>query len=201
MSQTSAAPIRLWRLGPWSRNPLMRGCDRLQSVMVILGVLFVLMMVPLAAAYGTATYSRLDQQTQAELASRHAVPATLVEDSHNGNASEPLPASPQYQDHAKVQWSVDGVTHTADVPTAAGTKSGQTVTVWLDPSGSVVAAPETGSQIAATAVSVACGIWVTAAGGYSLLFLIVHLMAARHHQAQLTREWNELDRPPGWHVS
>ncbi|TQC42445.1 hypothetical protein EEB14_48840 [Rhodococcus sp. WS4] len=179
----------------------MRGYDRLQSVLVILGVLFVLAMVPLAAAYGTATYSRLDQQTQSELATRQPAPATLVEDSRNGTAGEPLPASPQYQSHARVQWSVNGATHTADVPTAAGAKAGQTITVWLDPSGGIVAAPDTGSQNAATAVSVACGIWVTAAGGYCLFFLVVHVMAFRHHQAQLTREWNELDRPPGWHVS
>ena len=87
MSETCAAPIRLWRLGPWSRNPLMRGCDRLRSAMVLIGVFFVLLMVPLAAAVGTETYSRLDQQTQAELATHHPTPAKLVEDSQIGRAS------------------------------------------------------------------------------------------------------------------
>ncbi|AHK27514.1 hypothetical protein AZG88_19840 [Rhodococcus sp. LB1] len=179
----------------------MRGCDRLRSAMVLIGVFFVLLMVPLAAAVGTETYSRLDQQTQAELATHHPTPAKLVEDSRTGTTGEPLPAAPQYQAHARVQWSANGQTHTADVPTESGAKAGQTVTVWLDPNGGLVAAPETGSQNAATAVSVACGIWVTAAGGYCLLFLVVHWVASRRQQAQLTREWNELDRPPGWHVS
>jgi hypothetical protein len=100
-----------------------------------------------------------------------------------------------------VQWSANGQTHTADVPTESAAKAGQTVTVWLDQNGDLVPAPETGSQNAATAVSVACGIWVTATGGYCLLFLVVHWVASRRQQAQLTREWNELDRPPGWHVS
>ncbi|MFE5704614.1 hypothetical protein [Rhodococcus koreensis] len=201
MSETCAAPIRLWRLGPWSRNPLMRGCDRLRSALVLVGVVFVLLMIPLAAAVGTETYSRLDNQTQAALATQHSTPATLVEDSRSGSAGEALSAAPQYQAHARVQWSVNGQTHTADVPTAAGAKAGQTVTVWLGPNGDLVAAPETGSQNAATAVSVACGIWVASTGGYCLLFLIVHLVASRRQQARLTREWNELDRPPGWHVS
>ncbi|BAH55851.1 hypothetical membrane protein (plasmid) [Rhodococcus opacus B4] len=58
-------PMRWWRLGPWSRNRLMRRGDRLEAVIMLLAAVLMVMLVPFAAAYGTATHTRLEQQAQA----------------------------------------------------------------------------------------------------------------------------------------
>lgn len=53
-------PIRWWRLGLWSRNRLMRRSDRYEAVIVLLTVMLVLLLIPFAGTFGTATHTRLD---------------------------------------------------------------------------------------------------------------------------------------------
>ncbi|WP_455566898.1 hypothetical protein [Rhodococcus koreensis] len=85
-----AAPIRWWRLRPWSRNHLMRPSDRYEATLMLLTSVLVLLLIPVAAAFGTATHTRLEHQTHTLRAAVHQVPAVLLEDTYVA------PDSPDY---------------------------------------------------------------------------------------------------------
>jgi hypothetical protein len=51
-------PTRWWRLRPWNRNHLMRRTDRYEGLLVLAAATLVLLLIPIAAAVGTATHTR-----------------------------------------------------------------------------------------------------------------------------------------------
>ncbi len=78
-------PVRWWRLGPWSRNHLMRPSDRYEATIILIILLtaaVVLLLIPVAAAFGTSTQTRLEQQTHTLRAGVRPVPAVLLEDTY-----------------------------------------------------------------------------------------------------------------------
>ena len=200
MTGLPTTPVRLWRRGPWSRNPLTRPGDRLESVLVLAVTVWVLILVPFAAAFGTATHTRLDAQTSADRATLQQVPAVLAEDALPGKGDVPA-RWPQDSAHARAQWSVQGVPHTGDVTAPAGSRAGETVSVWIDAQGDLVAAPATGTDNAVTAGGAAVTVWVAGAMGGVVLLLGVYAATTRYNMAQWDAEWNEIDNPPGRQVS
>ncbi|MFD7006191.1 hypothetical protein [Rhodococcus jostii] len=194
--------LRWWRLAPWSRNPLMRGTDRVDSVVAAVLIAFVLIVVPFAAAFGTVTYTGLAERSHAELQTRHAQSAVLVEDPRPVVVADAHSRSPDTQDRATAQWTApDGTLRSTDVQTAPGTHRGDTVTVWVDTNGNIVAEPRSGMQNAAIAVSAALSVWAGAAVGALLLYSGVRWISGRSRMRQWDREWNDLGRTPGWPVS
>ncbi|WP_009472548.1 hypothetical protein [Rhodococcus sp. JVH1] len=194
--------LRWWRLAPWSRNPLMRGTDRVDSVVAAVLITVVLIVVPFAAAFGTVTYTGLAERSHAELQTRHAQSAVLVEDPRPVVVADAHSRSPDTQDRATAQWTApDGTLRSTDVETAPGTHRGDTVTVWVDTNGNVVAEPRSGMQNAAIAVSAALSVWAGAAVGALLLYSGVRWISGRSRMRQWDREWNDLGRTPGWPVS
>jgi hypothetical protein len=178
----------------------MRPYDRLDSVLVLVVALLVLIMVPFAAAYGTATNTRLAAQARTERATEYQVAAVLLENSRPVSADMPT-RSPLHRDHARAQWLLQGIAHTGDAPTTSYAKSGETISVWIDSNGDLVAAPTTGTENAATAVSAAFVTWTIGASCSVLILCGVRQATSRHRMSQWAREWNELDKPPGWQVS
>lgn len=200
MTGAPTTSVRLWRLGPWSRNPLVRPCDRFESVLVLFVVVVVLLMVPFAAAYGTATFTRLDAQARADRAASQQIPAVLMEDSLPGAAAV---ANQSHHTifHAQAQWSVQNMAHTGDVPAPTGARAGETVSVWIDENGELVSAPASSTEIAATAVSTAIVAWVVGAIGGGVALCGAHVAITRHRLAHWDAEGNELGKPPGWAMS
>lgn len=198
-----STPVRLWRVGPWSRNLLMRPCDRLESVVVLVVVLVVLILVPFAAACGTATYTRLDAQARAERAAEHQVAAVLVEDSRPVSGEHRPVWSAEDRGHARAQWTLAGRSHSGDVQSAAGARAGHAVSVWINSTGDLAPAPApaTGTENAATAVSAAVVLWSAGASGAAVLLRGVRWATSRHRMSRWAAEWNELGKPTGWHVS
>ena len=133
-----AAPVRWWRLRPWSRNHLMRRSDRFEATLVMLTAVLVLLLIPVAAAFGTATHTRLEQQAQALRAGVHHVPAVLLEDTYLA------PGSPEYtirpvgsRNTARARWTTPGGDHVAAVSTDTPAQAGQTVTISVDADGNL----------------------------------------------------------------
>jgi hypothetical protein len=84
----------------------MRRSDRYETIIVLLAAAVVLLLIPVSAAFGTATHTRLEQQTQALRAGVHHVPAVLLEDTYLA------PDSPEYairpvgaQNTARALWA------------------------------------------------------------------------------------------------
>jgi hypothetical protein len=197
MAGEQAAPMRWWRLAPWSRNRLMRSSDRLESAAVLLVVMLVLLLIPVAAAVGTAVYTRLGEQSRTDRETRHQVPAVLLEDSW----VEPAETNPSQDSFlAPAEWIVDGTSHTGEVPADAGAKSGQTVAVWTDPSGTLVDVPKTGAENAFTAVGVALGVWTSSAVICFGILFGIFWAAGKYQMSQWSREWRDLGTAPGWPV-
>jgi hypothetical protein len=194
--------LRWWRLAPWSRNPLMRATDRCDSVVAAVLITVVLIVVPFAAAFGTVTYAGLAERSHTELQTRHAQSAVLVDDPRQVVVADARSRSPETQDRGTAQWKApDDTLRSTAVETRPGTHRGDTVTVWVDTNGNVVAEPRSGVQNAAIAVSAALSVWAGAAVGALLLYSGVRWISGRSRMRQWDREWNDLGRTPGWPVS
>jgi len=190
-------PIRWWRLGPWSRNRLMRRGDRYEAVLVLLAAMLILLLVPCAAAYGTATHTRLEQQTQALRSGVHQVPAVLLEDTHPAPDTPDDALRPSHnQDSARVRWSTPNGDHTAVVPTDAHATAGQTITVSVGADGNLTGPIRSNREDTAVAVTAACGVWALGSGGIVLVPALVHAVLARTRMRQWAYEWTRFDAPP-----
>uniref|UniRef100_UPI003F656BC7 hypothetical protein n=1 Tax=Rhodococcus opacus TaxID=37919 RepID=UPI003F656BC7 len=94
-------------------------------------VVVVLLMVPFAAAYGTATFTRLDAQARADRAASQQIPAVLMEDSLPGVAAV-ANRSHHTGSHAQAQWGTEHGAHRRCPGSdgGAGRGDGQRVDRW-----------------------------------------------------------------------
>ncbi|WP_016881460.1 MULTISPECIES: hypothetical protein [unclassified Rhodococcus (in: high G+C Gram-positive bacteria)] len=191
--------VRIWRLGPWSGNRLMRGSDRLESSVLLLVIALVLILVPFAAAFGTATHTRLNDQSRADRETRHQITAVLLEDA-TVNLADTTPAT-STTGQAPAQWTADGTTHTRQVQTEPEAKAGQTISIWIDPARHVVDAPKTGTENASEAVAAALAVWTMGASFCLMVWMGIRWAAARYRMSQWEQEWRNIGKAPGWPVS
>jgi hypothetical protein len=201
MDSDQPLTLRWWRLAPWSRNSLMCASVRIESLVALMTTLFVLLLVPCAAAFGTVTYTDLSEQSQTDRVNRHVAAAVLVEDP-KPRMDDEYSRSPQVHDYASARWlSSDGSSRAGNVEAPPRAMAGDTVEVWIDANGDIVDAPKTGTENAALAVSAAiCG-WAIGATTAILLLLITRCVGARNRMRQWDREWDTVDRTSGWTIS
>ncbi len=199
MTDINFAAARWWRLRPWSSNPLLRGSDRLETLSILVIAVLLALLIPVAGAVGTNTYARLSGTTGAR-ERNHEVSAVLTDDAPQPLVS-PAGSSSYLVAHAHARWSMNGVAHTGLVTVDAGAKAGQTVPIWIDPSGANVGAPRSGADNAVAAVGVAVGVWALGSVGCVLVILALHWQADRHRLRQWQREWDRRDRRTGWSLS
>jgi hypothetical protein len=192
-----AAPVRWWRLRPWSRNHLMRRSDRFEATLVMLTAVLVLLLIPVAAAFGTATHTRVEQQAQALRAGVHHVPAVLLEDTYLA------PGSPEYtirpvgsRNTARARWTTPGGDHVAAVSTDTPAQAGQTVTISVDADGNLTGPIPDSRENTVLAVTAACGVWALTAGAVLLLTALAHRLFTRNRLRRWAHEWRQFDTPP-----
>src|SRR6516164_807232 len=128
--------------GLWlDRNPLRRRSDRAETAM--LGVLLTVFLAgaPVAAhAAGSWTYATSAREAQAQQATSHQVPATLLQAGQSAGG---------YGAEANARWRAPGghvVTGQVFVPNTAA--AGSTVMVWIDQAGQLTDSPLNASQVA-----------------------------------------------------
>ncbi|EID81759.1 hypothetical protein W59_01274 [Rhodococcus opacus RKJ300 = JCM 13270] len=190
------APIRWWRLRPWSRNQLMRASDRFEAMIVLLTAAVVLLLIPVAAAFGTATHTRLEHQTEALRAGMHQVPAVLLEDTYLA------PETPEYairpvgtQNTARARWATPHGERTGAVPTDTPAKAGQTVTISVDADGNLTGPIPDSRENDVVAVTAACGVWALTAGTVLLIAALAHRLFHRNRLRRWAHEWKQFDTP------
>ncbi|PBC40086.1 hypothetical protein CJ179_33935 [Rhodococcus sp. ACS1] len=199
MIEEQTLVVRMWRLRPWSGNRLMRGSDRLESMLVLFVVALILILVPLAAAFGTATNTRLNDQSRADRETRHQIAAVLLADA-TVNLADTTPATGA-TGQAPAQWAANGTTHTGVVQTGPETKAGQTISIWIDPDGNLADAPKTGTENGLEAVGAALALWTISATACLAVLMGIRWAEARYRLSQWDREWRNLGKAPGWPVS
>src|ERR1700742_406294 len=102
---------RWWVLRAAGRNPLVRGSDRLELLIVTLGILVVVVAAACAGALGTAVHDARSRVYIAQAQTRHTVIAEAIDDStvvlgvHDDNMTTTV----------KARWQVNGIEHTDSV--------------------------------------------------------------------------------------
>jgi hypothetical protein len=143
----STWPGRLLRGLRLDRNPLRRGSDRAETV--VLGVLLAafLASAPFAAhAAGSWTYAASAREAQVQRASVHQVPATLLQ------AATPWALS-EGGAEAQARWKApNGQVRTGQVFLASIAPAGSTVTVWVNQAGQLTGSPLQHNQVTGRAV-------------------------------------------------
>jgi len=171
--------LRGWRL---DRNPLRRGSDRAETI--VLGALLAVFLaaVPFAAhAAGSWGYASAARTAQAQRTSLHPVTATLSQAqpvfSNYGPASD-------YVVQAR-WWAPDGRVRTGELSVTADVAAGHTMRIWIDRSGRLTGPPLSRDQLTGRA---------ELAAGAAIGCLATVLITA----AWLTRRALDRRRLTGW---
>ena len=104
-------------------------------------------------------------------------------------ATRGQPVRAGYLAQVPVRWSAAGTSHTGQVTTAAGVRTGATLSVWTGPSGQLTNPPLAGPQIAHQAFFAG----LLAVLGFSLLLgvtaLVIRRILQRRRMAAWDAEW------------
>jgi hypothetical protein len=147
---------RWWVLRACRRNPLVRGTDRLELLIIALGILVALVAAACAGALGTAVHDARSRVYIAAAQTRHTVTARATDDStivlrvHDNMATS-----------VNARWQVNGIEHTCSLNWDHAVKTGDPLTIWVDRGGNRVDAPAPTWQAGADAVGLAYVAWQT----------------------------------------
>jgi hypothetical protein len=146
-----------WRmLRACGRNPLVRGIDRVELLIVALGTLVALVSVAYAGALGTAVHDARSRVYIAQAQTRHTLTATATKDSAVVPRADDSTAT-----RVTARWQVDGTEHVGTFNWDHAVKFGDPLTIWVDRNGDRVDPPTPTSQAAEDAVGVAFVAWQT----------------------------------------
>jgi hypothetical protein len=182
-----------WR---WQRNPLRRHSDVVEAWAVLVVAVLLFVVAPLVGvAAGLRAHSQAGALAAAARASRHEVRAQVIGDPPRRVSA--VEGDRQNPYRAQVRWTEPGkVTRTAWTRVPAGTRTGDTVSVWFDAQGRPVAPPPDDTAVWQHSVTIG----VCAAGGTAAVVLFGHALerriALRHRMAEWEREWAETG--PRW---
>jgi hypothetical protein len=147
-----------WVLRAWSRNPLVRAIDRLELLIIALGILVSLVAAACAGALGTAVHDARTAVYIAQAQTRHTVTAKAIADS-----SIVLSVYDNMATTVNARWQVNGIEHTGSINWPNAVETGDPLTIWVDRDGNRVDAPAPTSQASADAIGVAYVAWQTVA--------------------------------------
>src|ERR1700741_1319540 len=114
-----------WVLRACGRNPLVRGIDRLELLIIVLGILVVLVATALAGALGTAVHDARSRVYIAQAQARHAVTARAMDDS-----TVVLSVDDNAATRVTARWQVNGSEHTSVLNWDHAVKSGDPLMIW-----------------------------------------------------------------------
>jgi len=180
---------RLARCARWlglDRNPLRRRTDRIEAGIRLGTVVLVLVALPLlliAVAHLSTRTSQ--QQARAQQTADRQVTAVLLQGAPAA-ATAHDPYSAVQMTAVAARWQPPGQQpRLGEVLAPAGAPAGSTETIWIDPSGGVTSAPDTGLVDAAVAVAL-----VNTCLGVSLVLLLANLLARGALHRRRMSDWD-----------
>ncbi len=147
-----------WVLRACRRNPLVRASDRLELLIIALGIVVAVVAAACAGALGTAVHDAHSRVYIAQAQTRHTVTARATDDS-----TIVLGVDDNTATRVNAQWQVNGTEHTGSLNWDGAVKTGDPLTIWVDRDGDRVDAPAPTSQAGVDAVGVAYAAWLTVA--------------------------------------
>ncbi|TPG34952.1 Rv1733c family protein [Mycolicibacterium hodleri] len=187
-----AARVR-WNVRALGFNPLVRASDRLEAL-AVLGVLVVaLFTVPVAARAEAQVYEAGVRTADEQAHSRHSIEAVAVD----GSAT--LPADFEGSYYVRAQWREGTRLRTEQVVDPATIRAGDPLTIWLDDTGTVVAAPLTPQDAKLSALGAAGTVWVAIVACTALLAFLIRKRLDRTREHGWDRELRLLaHNDDGW---
>ncbi|MGW4593266.1 Rv1733c family protein [Amycolatopsis thermoflava] len=185
-----ARTSRLLRPG---RNPLARGCDRIEAILVRFAILVCVVAIPVAASIGSEVYANGRATAAVQAAERHPATATTLAEAPAAPVADGAVAQSGYADVPVQWWWPDNTERTASLPVASETPAGATVPVWLDEDGNLTTAPMTTADIAGTAATAAFAFWLGCLVVSLCLVQAVRLLLARRRSVWWAREWERFN--------
>jgi hypothetical protein len=143
-----------WILRAWGRNPLVRASDRLELLIIALGIVVGLVAAACAGALGTAVHEERSRVYIAQADSRHTVTAKAIDDS-----TIVLGADDNTATRVSARWQVDGIKHAGRFTWEGAVKTGDVLRIWVDSDGNRADPPTPTSQAGIDAVCVAFSVW------------------------------------------
>jgi hypothetical protein len=147
-----------WVLRGCGRNPLVRATDRLELLIVVLGISVVLLAGAFAGALGTAVHEARSRVYVAQAQTRHTVIARAIDDS-----TTVLGADDNTTTRVNARWHANGTEHTGSFTLDHAVKTGDPLKIWVGRDGNRVDAPTPTFHAGMEAVGVAYAIWQTVA--------------------------------------
>lgn len=190
-----SAPLQLLRRLVWGWNPMSRGSDRFEWTVAFAVAVLALLAVPVSAAIGTATQTRLALAAYEQRTNGLRTAAVVLEDV----PERPIGPSGLMETEAAVKatWTLpDGGSRTGLITAHSGTKAGDRVTIWLDESGAQTRSPMRPGDITLSAVLTAVLTLLMAEIVLALAYTFTRALLDRVRLAQWGAEWTHTE--PGW---
>jgi hypothetical protein len=177
--------MQLRRFG-FGRNPLRRRVDRIESIVVLLAIFAGLVAVPAGAAFGTSVRERSELHAAQQRSVLHPAQARTIEDAPTGTPDVPGDVISR----SRVVWQDSAGSVREDVAEVSlGTRANTELTIWLDRSGAIAAAPRPAGVSAAVGggagLAAVMGSWFF----LWLLVLAVRLPLERRRMLEWQDDW------------
>ncbi|MFI7063579.1 hypothetical protein ACIBL3_21520 [Kribbella sp. NPDC050124] len=177
----------------FGRNPLRRRVDRIESVIVLGAVLASLLVVPGAAALGTAVRNAGEASAAQRRVGLTEVQARALDDTVLADPG--LPAVLRVP--VRVGWTdPNGWPREGTAYAPAGTRKGTELTIWMDAAGTIVTPPRSPDD--SSAIGVGAGVSAVLVG-WLLVFGLARLLLVplnRRRSREWEREWAQV--APRW---
>ncbi len=177
----------------FSRNPLVRGTDRLEAVVMLLAVTVSLLTIPFAAAAGTAVHDSRSHVYAHQAQTHHPATATVID--HEGvidSNTTATSAPPRTKITVPARWVVNGIERSGEVNAKPGTKSGDRVGIWVDSAGQLVDEPAPPARAIADAALAALGLWLSVAAVAGALLALTRAILIRVRNASWQHDIDSL---------
>ncbi|MGY1669780.1 Rv1733c family protein [Geodermatophilus sp. SYSU D00710] len=162
--------------------------DRLELVSLLLCALLAVLAVPVGLTVATTVGTDVAAEVRQQQEERHRVPAVLLAD------AQPVPGVGA---GAPAAWTgPDGSDREGEVPVPAGTRAGETVSIWVEPDGRRTRPPlsPAGARVTTAVAGTVTAVLVAAAA--VTLHVAVRALLDRFRLRRWAREWTEVE--PVW---
>jgi hypothetical protein len=176
----------------FSRNPLVRGSDRVEEAVVALAVLLVVVAAACAGVLGTLAHDMEKQKYLGEAATRHTVTATALKDSTPSDSATSTLAN------VTARWQANGTSRADTLTWTSPVKAGEPLHIWIDSNGDIVDAPTPVTQAARDAVVIAFVAWWVAVLLIAYIAGVVRASISRVRDAQWEKGIHDLAEKGGW---
>ncbi|MUL81110.1 MULTISPECIES: hypothetical protein [unclassified Mycolicibacterium] len=148
---------RWWVLRALSRNPLVRGIDRLEAWAMVLALVFAALVIPHAINVGQNIYGETLRTAEIQAQTRTQVDATVVTDTNPKK-----PNAPDATAVVTLTWTANGTPHTGVVRPGRSIKVGDTIPIWVDRAGRRVPPPMSPDSAGTYAAATGAFVWLGA---------------------------------------